>query len=347
MTPDQAKKPLPSSSSVAFLEEPRTHHEWRYVLKVIKVEYQKGRWKHSLMRCNRLLNAALSPLPLHVACLHFYAALSEEAIARQMHSMSLAKIQTLQHAKSSFEKATSSLPILDTRNVINDSCSPDSVSEADDSVSLEDSVSSIGSPHLVDSVRTKSRELSAPPSPTTDTLKPLPLQISKHVQSGSTSFKEKRAFFEAKLYSSKRTPSISTLPKSPVSEKPSPAPSPSMGPLGACHTPHLKPKTSLYSSIPRVQSLAHERYIKQLQDFAQTLTKHVCSVDEAIAATQEAQANGRRRLIKERKSRSNEDEEEVMDLQTRIARLKAKGWIRERFMPERYQKLCERVLSEL
>ena len=77
------------------------------------------------------------------------------------------------------------------------------------------------------------------------------------------------------------------------------------------------------------------------------LAKHIHFVDEEITKTQEAQATGRRRLIKERKTGANAADESVADLRARITRLKTKGWLRERFVPGKYEDLCERALAEL
>lgn len=347
MTPDQAKKPLPSSTCVAFLEQPTTQYEWRYVLKLIKVDYQRSRWKQCLVRCNRLLHATVAPMPLHATCLHFYAALSEEAIARQMHDMFMAKVESFQHAKLCFEQAILSLPLPAMCSNNNGACSTDSASEIDDTASLDDSVSSMGSPQPVEVTKMSSIEPFEQPISSIGTLKPLPLIICKAAQSGNTSFKEKRAFFEAKLVTSKSMPSSELSPKSPASETPSPATSPRMVSVSHCDNAPSIPMTSPKLNITGPHSRAQERYNEQLQDFAQILTKHIYHVDRAIATTREAQASGRRRLIKERKYASNEEDENAMDLRARIIKLKARGWIRERFMPERYQKICERALAEL
>ena len=351
MTPDKGKKPLPSSTSLVLLEEPQSSHEWRYVLKIIKIEYQKGNWKHSLNRCNQLLCAKHPPLPLHIACLHFYAALSEEAIARQMHNMSLAKIQAFQRAKSCFEHAVSSLPVPDKRENNSDSCSVDSGSDIDDTISLEDSVSSVEDPQPYDITSSLSSKQFEPSSTTLYDLKPLPLRICKKAQNGTSSFNEKKAFFESRLQASKTSPPISPTTKSPgfkktLQTKP-PPPSPKDR-LRKTSDSHVIPMThSYFPAITSFQSRAQERYNDQLLDFAQMLAKHVHFVDEAISQTQEAQATGRRRLIKERKTGTDDADEKAVDLRARIARLKKKGWVRERFVPGKYQNLCAKALAEL
>lgn len=344
MTPDKAKKPLPASKSVAFLEQPSTQYEWRYVLKVAKVEYQKGRFKQCLVRCNTLLNTGLSPLPLHTTCLNFYFALSEEAIARQMHDMSMAKIEKLQHAKSCFERAILSLPQPDVRYNINEPCSTDSGSENDDTASLDDSVSSVGSHQPTAVVKMSLKDPAEQPSPSPGSRKPLPLQICTAIQNGNSSFNEKRAFFEAKLAASNSTPSRMASPKSPAVEEAVLSATPA---LDRSPPNYNKPLPSPESDTTGICSPAQERYNEQLHEFAQMLQMHISSVDRLVATTREAQATGRRRLIKERKDQSGIDDENAMDLRTRIIRLKAKGWVRDRFIPEKYQKLCERALAEL
>ncbi len=77
------------------------------------------------------------------------------------------------------------------------------------------------------------------------------------------------------------------------------------------------------------------------------LAKHIEFVEEAIAKTQEAQVSGRRRLFKERRISEHQEDDNLFDLKARIANLKLKGWSRDRFMPAKYQELCERALAEM
>ena len=350
MTPDKGKKPLPSSTSIAFLEQPQTLHEWQYVLKFIKVEHQKGQWKQCLKSCNLLLGAKFSPLPLHVACLHFYAALSEEAIARQMHEMSLARIEALQHVKMCFEQAAMTLPVPDKLENSRDVCSGDSGSEVDDTASLEDSVSSFEDCHPNDVTGSPSSKRLEQPPLVHCAMKPLPLRICKTLHNEKASFNDKRAFFESRVQTSKSSPSVSPKTESPSSEKPLPAtPPPPLKRRQLAPSKYYPKPASLLDSPTTVcfRSPAQQRYHRQLEDFGQMLAKHIYFVDEAIAKTKEAQATGRRRLIKERKLGSDEADENKFDLGARIARLRKKGWARERFVPGKYQELCEKALAEL
>lgn len=42
-----------------------------------------------------------------------------------------------------------------------------------------------------------------------------------------------------------------------------------------------------------------------------------------------------------------DEEQQIADIQARIARLRASGWQRKRFDPTRYRELCERALYEV
>lgn len=75
------------------------------------------------------------------------------------------------------------------------------------------------------------------------------------------------------------------------------------------------------------------------------LAKHIRTIDSLVQATQEAQSV--RHTIKRMTSYGDDEEARARDLKARIARLKAIGWRRERFAPERYQDLCEEALAEL
>jgi len=75
------------------------------------------------------------------------------------------------------------------------------------------------------------------------------------------------------------------------------------------------------------------------------LTNHISTTENMIKTTREAQTmrNFSRKLM----NYGDDEEDRAADLKARVARLKATGWRRERFRPDRYQELCERALEEL
>lgn len=125
-------------------------------------------------------------------------------------------------------------------------------------------------------------------------------------------------------------------------------------------TPSTPPSTQLPSTPPQSRPLsiaftppssvwlfnrARERYSIHLISFTEMLSNHISTVDILIRTTREAQAM---RYFAKRLASYGEDEAaKEADLQARRVKLKAAGWRRERFRPEKYQDLCERALEEL
>ena len=264
-----------------------------------------------------------------------------------MHDMSLAKIEAFEHTRLRFEQAASALPIHEKHDK-DESLSADSGSDVDDTVSLDDSMSSIGS----------SQPSSVPSSPLSHqseeqvslgSLKPLPLQIRKPAQQSKQLFNEKRVFFETRLQASKPLCSPVPTPKTSATNKSLPT-SPSLrGESFTASQSNSAPAPRASCVVSAVQTRAQERFNEQLLEFSQMLTRHIEFVQDAIAKTQEAQASGRRRLFKERRIGEDKEDEKGYDLKARIARLKKSGWSLkgDRFVPAKYQELCERALAEL
>ena len=90
---------------------------------------------------------------------------------------------------------------------------------------------------------------------------------------------------------------------------------------------------------------SYDRYNAYLASFAEMLANHISNVDTLIMGTYEAQTA--RYTIKGSASYGDDEETKAADLRARIARMKAGGWKRERFAPERYQELCAQALAEL
>ncbi|KAL9604800.1 MAG: hypothetical protein Q9219_000248 [cf. Caloplaca sp. 3 TL-2023] len=87
-----------------------------------------------------------------------------------------------------------------------------------------------------------------------------------------------------------------------------------------------------------------ERYNKTLVDLSNMIQNHLMAVNDLISEIREARTN---RSIKRMASFHDDREARATDLRERIDRLRAKGWRRERFRPERYETLCSLALAEL
>lgn len=55
MTPSKNKRPLPSSTSIAFSEPPETLQQWRSALGKVNILYLRGQWKYCSTQCGQLL----------------------------------------------------------------------------------------------------------------------------------------------------------------------------------------------------------------------------------------------------------------------------------------------------
>lgn len=242
-----------------------------------------------------------------------------ESLARQVHYLSQPKLDTLARAKESFQRALLSLSDSIVVNGDNDSDSTASKSEYGRSVSLGDSSSGVGdgSPRRVTFSKV-SKHISRKRG-TSD--------LSQDVINGSDDTVESTETTHINVISKARTPIISnqfqTSPRRPTLSLKNP-PSPSSPP----------------------NSIALTRWQEQVQDFAETLHKHILFTDRLI---EEAAAKQVVRQIPSRTLVSDEEDDEMrsMELHVRIASLRNRNWSRERFDPRRYQDLCDAALAEL
>ncbi len=112
-------------------------------------------------------------------------------------------------------------------------------------------------------------------------------------------------------------------------------------------TPHTRCSSFSFTPSKSVgfQFCARECYNAHLIAFTEMLSSHISTVDILIQTTREVQAM--RYSAKRLASYGADEAAKEADKQARMVELKATGWRRERFRPERYQDLCQRALEEL
>ena len=76
------------------------------------------------------------------------------------------------------------------------------------------------------------------------------------------------------------------------------------------------------------------------------LHNHITTITELIATTTQIQAI-RYHAVPRLPSEGATEEARELDRKVRIERLRASGWVRERFCAERCEELCRRALAEL
>ncbi len=343
MTPDESKRPLPSSTSMVFPEQPRTLEQWKSALSHVKNLYNRAQWKYCVAQCNHLLSEThakvhpaikyafvladdqTKPLQLHATYLCFYAASSTETMARIMHTMSISRIQTLEKAKLSYQAAMSSLPAPEPLLDMTDSMADDPfLTMPAPSPPRDSSEATLELPSSPNSISAFSIE---PDKHATDekTLELPPLRIRKATCSG-----QDPAIYQ---FAPQHLP---TPPYTPSTPHPSQSP-----PLATAD-----PTTSLNATSIWLHNCALERYNEHLASFSAMLANHICVINNLSQSTRETQS---RRFTVRRLASYGEDEQEAKaaDVRGRIASLRETGWRRERFQAERYRRLCEVALAEL
>ena len=261
---------------------------------------------------------------MHALFLHFYLALSSESIARVTHPLSITKIKTLEQAKCSYEVAASLLPVQNSPSPaakldLSDDESESSSSADDEAGILDYYRSSSGTSSLYNGESSSS----SIDSDEEVSMKPPPLRIRKSFTSPSE-------------HSPGNRDDLSTSWPWPTS------------PATQLHPPiHTQPdlEDSDPSTPPWPDIDPFSRFNEHVFSFAIMLHSHILTTETLIKLAKEAQSQ---RYFSKRLASYGEDETaKAADLKSRIVRLKAKGWERERFVPERYQRLCERALDEL
>ncbi|KAK3178934.1 hypothetical protein OEA41_001072 [Lepraria neglecta] len=308
MTPDKGKRPLPSSTSRIFPEQPKIVQPWQVALRRIKVNL------------------------LHATYIYFYSALSSESIARHAHNLSTSKLQTLKEAKISYLAASSSLPIADkipfedNEDWDRESAFTNTSSASEESAILDYYNSN---PHVPDRLGYVTSPSSVDSNDTVRKMKPLRPSVIQIRKSFS--------------FTKQHTGELMRLGQFPAPPDAPPFTPPPRSTSLQTVTPSLITFSTSTSSW--LHSCAYERYNGYLISFSEMLAKHIRTIDSLIQATQEAQSA--RHTVKRMASYGDDEEARARDLKARIARLKAAGWRRERFAPERYQDLCEEALAEL
>ncbi|KAL3419015.1 hypothetical protein PVAG01_09236 [Phlyctema vagabunda] len=343
-----------------FLAMPYTQQEWKLVMGEVRTLYFKHNYRQCSARCIQLLESIedLNRVhPLYSIYLSFYAATCIELTARSLHANSCEKIPLLQTASHYYKQAeinTGYATFSAAPTIMNAIRERGGLQSASDAASIRSSVNSVFS-------QTSSASSNIPPSPTSPEF-PYNLQdregeitpTMKHVHPSSSEEDLKPAPLKVrKKVSFTTAPGISSdslLLLEPEQEASrSPSQSYQSSPRD---TTERGSSTSNYLSS---QYLDH--YLAHLASLSEQLTYHKTVVSnhiESITAQRKARRSDTSQIfggfsngILSSSDFGGSDETKRADLQSRIQRLKERGWKRERFHGDRYKKLCDLALSEL
>ncbi|KAL8651864.1 MAG: hypothetical protein Q9210_003016 [Variospora velana] len=344
LTPVKGKKALPLSTSLFFLEQKNENHQsdWHVALDRVKARYWKGHWKECATLCQELLkDTRHSSSTLRATCLHFYAAICYDAIARGMNRDSREKSRYLEYAKHSYNAAITSLPPNEDQGW---------GGGWNNRASIQDN-GFIKMPEYQTPIKRCSTHRQDPFPPFTPipqrrfaresigALIPSPLHVNRipaepgSLQITPPRYKPTTSSLTNNVLRNPQEHPPFTPPRKIVPSSPPPV-----------STRRRRSITFSASSFQWLQHRSMERYNTHLADFAKMLQGHVDDLEELISSARDAQADWR---MKRLASFGGDREARAVDLRERIVRLRAKGWKRERFAAEKYQEISAMALAEL
>ncbi|KAI4229960.1 MAG: hypothetical protein L6R36_000469 [Xanthoria steineri] len=264
--------------------------------------------------------------------LHFYAAICHESIGQALHDLSDAKVASLIQSRESYKAAANSLPVANASRL-----------SWEDDVMFE-TPNSPGTPWFQSPIKSRivkyqcasptlaSKFQFRPARASRESMEPSSLHIHKNLQINSFPITPPRS-----------RPARSHQADFRHSPPQTPPPSKARNSIVLSPGSRLSVTFSA-SSFTWLHQRSTERYNSHVAEFSSMLQWHIASVENAIASVRDIQSN---RQVKRLASFGVNPEALAVDLRVRIARLKANGWERKRFAPERYQELCAKALAEL
>ncbi len=271
---------------------------------------------------------------LRATCLHFYAAVCYDTLGRIMNDLLREKLQCLERARASYDAAAAALLASEDRATWDTDRTPTKRSRFTGTAQLRTPTKrGLGQRHDVFAPFTP-----IPPRrfarESVGALIPSPLHIKTNVDSGIPPTTPPR---------SKPVGTVSNVFRTSQGYQPFTPPNriaPASPPFSASR------RSITFSASPYqwLQARSARRYNAHLAEFANMLDEHRAAVEDLISSIKDVQGSRRTKRLA---SIGEDKEAHAAGVQERILRLKANGWRRERFAPEKYQALCAAALAEL
>ncbi|KAF4994160.1 hypothetical protein FGRMN_5934 [Fusarium graminum] len=354
-SPEWLPETLPDTMHVL----PYTSNEWSKVITDVKKEYLNRRYRPCATRCSEILdNLKDSSIvePAYLIYLHFYAANSQEMLARALHQAAPARNTLLNQARDHYQRASALINAADStvgpallRRPSGTTTTLPSLHSADSSVSSyvsstwssSHSVSPASSISSIQSMPTSKRKkkrvtfsdvpmelLERPDSPTLGLGSLLgPARSVSPEYSGSESSPP-----TAPIRSSAQLPRSILAPR-PVQSEMATYPDPGLDPFRHARSVHRY--SALLTSLQR-QVFRHLNFIEAELRQLQAVTDE--QMPPSPTSTSPASATS---------STPNADRIRSPELQARIERLRAQGWERKRFDARRYAELRESASADM
>ncbi|KAI4282846.1 MAG: hypothetical protein L6R38_002648 [Xanthoria sp. 2 TBL-2021] len=248
-----------------------------------------------------------------------------------MHDLSEPKILSLIEAKKSYKAATTSLPVANESRLSWDDGAMFETPDSPDTPWFQSPIKSRIAKYQCVSPTLASKFQFRPARASRESMEPSSLHIHKNLQINSFPITPQRSR-PAKTHRGDFERSPPRTPPSKVRDSTTPS-----------STSRLSVTFSA-SSITWLHQRSTKRYNGHVAEFSSMLHGHIASVEDAISSIRDIQSN---RQVKRLASFGANPEAREADLWARIVTLKANGWKRKRFAPERYQELCAKALAEL
>ncbi|KAI1038382.1 hypothetical protein LB503_011190 [Fusarium chuoi] len=355
-SPEWLPQALPETLHVL----PYTPAEWSKVISDVKREYLNRRYRPCATRCSEILdNLKDSSIvePAYLIYLHFYAANSQEMLARALHQAAPARTTLLNQARDHYQRASTLINAADStvgpallRRPSGTTTTLPSLHSADSSVSSyvsstwtsSHSVSPASSISSIQSVPASKRKkkrvtfsdvpmelLERPDSPT--------LGLGSFLGSARSTSPEisggDSSAVPAPLRSLTQAPRSILTPRSAQNEV-SPSTDSELDPFRHARSVHRY--SALLTSLQR-QVFRHLSFIETELGQQHTTTPYEDTPPSPVTVHTVTSAS----------ATLNADKTRSPELQARIERLRAKGWERKRFDSRRYAELRESASADM
>ncbi|KAF4490497.1 hypothetical protein FAGAP_10724 [Fusarium agapanthi] len=351
---------LPQALSETLHVLPYTSTEWAKVISDVKREYLNRRYRPCATRCSGILDNLKDfsiVEPAYLIYLHFYAANSQEMLARALHQAAPARTTLLNQARDHYQRASTLINAADStvgpallRRPSGTTTTLPSLHSADSSMSSyvsstwtsSHSVSPASSISSIQSVPTSKRKkkrvtfsdvpvelLERPDSPTLGLGSFLgPARSTSPEISGGDSFA-----VPAPLRSLTQAPRSILTPRSAQNEV-SPSTDAELDPFRHARSVHRY--SALLTSLQR-QVFRHLNFIETELGQQHTTPPYEDTPPSPTTVN----------TVTSTSATPNADKTRSPELQARIERLRAKGWERKRFDARRYAELRESASADM
>ncbi|KAF4967768.1 hypothetical protein FSARC_4742 [Fusarium sarcochroum] len=350
---------LPQSLSESLHVLPYTSTEWSKVISDVKREYLNRRYRPCATRCGEILDNLkdFSIIePAYLIYLHFYAANSQEMLARALHQAAPARNTLLNQARDHYQRASALINAADStvgpallRRPSGTTTTLPSLHSADSSVSSHAS-STWTSSHGVSPASSISSIQSVPVSKRKKkrvTFSDVPMELLERPDSptlGLGSFLGPARSTSPELSGNDSTIPAALRPAAPlprsiltprsIQNETTPYPDSELDPFRHARSVHRY--SALLTSLQR-QVFRHLNFIE-----SELGQQQVIVPDEETPPSPTTVV-----MAPSAPSTPNADKTRSPELQARIERLRAKGWERKRFDARRYAELRESAVADM